>query len=69
MWESFEHPRCVEIPHWCPAHHVDPQWPEDSEIHGGIDLFHESILLRAGLNAVVDRHWPNESLHEEFASE
>ena len=31
-------------------------------------MFHKAVLLGAALDAIVECQWPDESLHEEFAS-
>ena len=67
MRESLKHARSVEIPHGRPAHDIQPQRPKHRKIHGRIDLFHKTVLLRATPDAEVERHGSNQSLHEELA--
>lgn len=69
MREIGEHTLCIKVPHGGPRHHVKSQGTQNPEIHGCIDLFHETILLSARSDAVGDCHWPNEALHEKFARE
>lgn len=69
MREVGEHTLCLKVPHRCPRHYVKPQWAQNREIHGCVDLFHEAILLSARSDAVGDCHRPNEALHEKFARE
>lgn len=69
MRKTFEHANHVEIPDWCSAHHVQAKGSEDGKVHGCIHLLHEPILLGSGANAIPERHWADESLHEKLACE
>ena len=67
--EVLKHARGVEIPHGGPRHNEEAVGSEEEEVHGRVDLFHESRLFRTRANAEVEGHWTDESLHEEFAGE
>ena len=67
--ESFEHARGIEVPNGRSRHNQQAEWSKNAKIHRRIHLFHESVLLGAGLDAKVDCQGPNEPLHQEFAGE
>ena len=69
MRKAIKHSRRVEIPHRRARHHVQSQGSEHGEIHGGVDLLHETVLLAPGPDSVPDRHGPDESLHQELTRE
>lgn len=69
MWKAFEHSGSIEIPERTPRHDIQTKGAKNSEVHGGVDLFHESGLFRSILDTALNGYRPNESLHEELAGE
>lgn len=67
--ESLVHPRSVEVPHGRPAHDPQPKWTKNGEVYSGVELLHESVLFRAGLDTVALCDGKNETLHQELAGE
>ena len=69
MREPFVHSSCVKIPYWRSAHDIQSAGTQDSEVDGGIHLFHKTWLLGPTLQATALCHWPQESLHYKFSCE
>ena len=67
--EPLVHAGDIEIPDRRAAHDVQPQGPEEEEVHGGVELLHEAVLLRALADAAGDCYRADEALHEELARE
>lgn len=69
VWEPLVHSRGIKIPHWCLAHNVHAPWAAESEIDGGVHLFHEAGLFALGLDTSVTGQGLQQLLHDELAGE
>lgn len=61
------HARGVKIPNWGAVHDIQTIRAKGTEIEGGVHLFHEAILFRAGAELEPSGKGPEDALHGEFA--
>jgi len=69
MWEIGEHALGIEVPNWRARHNVKSNGSKDTEINGGVGLFHITVLHVAGFQSTVDCPSAEEALHDELAGE
>lgn len=69
MREAFEHGSGIEVPKRALRHDIQPKGTKAGKVDCGIDLLHESHLLCLGRDAAPYGPRPNDSLHDELASE
>lgn len=69
VWEALVHARNVKVPHRRPTHHVQSQRAKEGKVHGGVELFHEAVLLRFLPNPTAGRNGSDDPLHQELAGE
>lgn len=67
--EALVHSGGVEVPHGCPAHDIHAPGAAESEVCGGVHLFHEAGLFALGLDAGVTGQGLQQLLHDELARE